>query len=41
VELLGECLAKNPHLKFSNVRDKLNLAHTALTKKETTEIMDI
>ncbi len=33
VELVGEYLAKNRHLKFSHLRDKLNLAHTALTKE--------
>jgi len=33
VELVGEYLAKNRHLKFSHLRDKLNLAHTALTQK--------
>jgi tetratricopeptide (TPR) repeat protein len=30
---VGEYLAKNRHLKFSHLRDKLNLAHTALTKE--------
>ncbi|GCE58287.1 tetratricopeptide repeat protein [Microcystis aeruginosa] len=33
VELVGEYLAKNRHLKFSHLRNKLNLAHTALTKE--------
>ncbi|CCI16907.1 Kinesin light chain (modular protein) [Microcystis aeruginosa PCC 9807] len=33
VELVGEYLAKNRHLKFSHLRNKLNLAHAALTKE--------